>query len=145
MYRGSVLIPALALSTLVASGLWSRTAAAGDPPPTAMESAHEEMGGGGPAEMPVLENDQVRVVRMHLGPHQKIPMHQPPPHLVIWLTPAHLQMTFPDGTSKQERFSRGQATWVAAQKHAGENLGDRPVDFLAVFVKNAGASAPAAR
>ena len=77
---------------------------------------------------------------MHLGPHQKIPMHQPPPHLAIGLTPAHLQMTFPDGKSRQERFSRAQATWVAAQKHPGENLGELPVDFLAVFVKNAGAA-----
>jgi len=84
----------------------------------------------------MLENDQVRVVRMHLDGREKIPMHLLPPHLVIWLTPADLKMTFPDGKSTQAHFHRGQATWVAAQKHAGENLGDRPVEFLAVFVKN---------
>jgi hypothetical protein len=144
MDRRCSLAAALAMSALIGSGLWQGRAAAADGPPAAMESAHEEMAGAGPAEAPVLENDQVRVVRMHLGPHQKIPMHQPPPHLVVWLTPAHLQMTFPDGKSVQAHFSRGQVTWVAAQKHAGENLGERPVDFLAIFVKNAGAGAPLA-
>ena len=131
---------ALVAMFMLGSGAWCGAvafAAEGKAPP----AAHGQTSHSGPAETPVLENDQVRVVRMRLDAHEKIPMHLLPAHLVVWLTPADLKMTFPDGKSMETHFRRGQATWVAAQKHEGENLGDRPVEFLAVFVKDGGTRA----
>jgi hypothetical protein len=46
-----------------------------------------------------FENDQVRVVRVHFGPHYKSPMNEVPPRVVIASTDEHIKVIFPDGTS----------------------------------------------
>src|ERR1700716_4314880 len=56
----------------------------------------------GPANAKVeLDNDSVLVLRIRLGPHEKTPMHEVSPRLVVWITDAHLKDTFPDGTSQE--------------------------------------------
>jgi quercetin dioxygenase-like cupin family protein len=57
--------------------------------------------------------------------------------VVVWLTDAHLKMTFPDGTSQEENLRAGQVAWVAPTRHAGENLSDQPIEFIAVIPKDA--------
>src|SRR6266496_3588921 len=80
-----------------------------------------------------LDNEAVQVVRVHLDAHQKIPMHDLTPRVVIWLTDAHLRATRPDGSVHDERGTPGQVDWVPAQRHAAENLDDHPVEFVAVI------------
>ena len=90
----------------------------------------------GPANAKVeLDNDSVLVLRIRLGPHEKTPMHEVSPRLVVWITDAHLKDTFPDGTSQEVRRIAGTADWVPAQRHTGENLSDQPVEFLAILPK----------
>ncbi len=137
MNRRRMIAP-LALGILLTSWAWRAPNAGGLPTDDPLGARQEAGDSSGPVETPEFENDQVRVVRMHLGPHEKIPMHLLPAHLVIWLTQAHLKMTMPDGKTSQARFKAGQAIWVAAQKHAGENLTDRPIEFVAVFLKERG-------
>jgi hypothetical protein len=36
---------------------------------------------------------------------------------------------------KRSRVEGRNAEWVSARRHAGENLSDRPMDFIAVIVK----------
>lgn len=90
---------------------------------------------GQPAFRTELENRDLRVVRIRLGPHERLPMHEIPPHVTIWLTDASLKITYADNRSEVQHFRSGQVLWVALGKHAGENLGDEPIEFVAVEPK----------
>jgi hypothetical protein len=78
-----------------------------------------------------IQNDQMRVLRVRVDAHGRIPMHDIPPHVAVWLTDADLKITYPDGRTEVQRFRAGQVTWVAIGKHAGENMSDRPIEFVA--------------
>jgi hypothetical protein len=87
----------------------------------------------GPSQMRVeLENPSMTVLRVVLGPHEKTGMHDVSPRLVIWLSDAHLRDTMADGTQHDYQRAAGAVEWIPAQRHAGENLLDRPIEFLAV-------------
>lgn len=83
-----------------------------------------------------FENNRVAVIRFRFGPHAKIPMHAAPDLLAVWVSDAHLKLTFPDGTSKVEDRKAGDVQWEPAQRHSGENLGDTPLDFISVQLKD---------
>jgi quercetin dioxygenase-like cupin family protein len=78
----------------------------------------------------------VTVIRLRLAPHQKIPMHDVTPRAVVWLTDARLRLTFPDGSTKDLVQKAGDTGWLPQQRHAGENLGDAPVELVAVIPKS---------
>ena len=91
---------------------------------------------GGPANVSLeFDNQVLTVLRIRLAPHEKTPMHDLTPRLVVWLSDADIRDTFADGHSDEMRRSAGAVDWVPAQRHAGENLSDRPVEFLAVVPK----------
>jgi hypothetical protein len=79
-----------------------------------------------------LENPSMVVLRVVLAPHEKTGMHDVSPRLVIWLTEARLRDVMPDGTQHDYQRAAGTVEWVPAQRHAGENLSDKPIEFLAV-------------
>lgn len=81
---------------------------------------------------PEFQNQRVRVARVHLEPHQQIPMHEVPPHVAVWLTEGDLKITTPDGRSEVQHLHAGQTLWVAMGKHAGENVGARPMEFVVI-------------
>lgn len=82
-----------------------------------------------------FENDLVRIIRYHFDPHAKVPLHDAPDLVAIWLTEGRLKLTFADGTSKLEIHKPGETEWTPAQKHAGENISDKPLEFIAVQMK----------
>ena len=83
-----------------------------------------------------FENEQVMVVRMHLAPHERTPMHDIiRPRLVIWLSDAHLKDTWSDGSVSEYNRPAGSSDWITPRRHMGENLSDHPLDFLAVIPK----------
>ena len=82
-----------------------------------------------------LENDAVRVLRIVIGPHQKIPMHEISPRVIIWVSDGRLKLTFSDGKTTEEEHHAGDTAWLDAQKHAGENLGSKPIELIAVIPK----------
>ncbi len=82
-----------------------------------------------------FENEQIRVVRFQFSPHAKSPMHDAPDVVTVALTPGHLRLTFPDGTIHDLSYQRGGTGWAPAQRHAGENMGDTPLEFIAVQLK----------
>ena len=83
----------------------------------------------------VAENDTVTVFRMSIAPHAKTPMHDVTPRAVVWLSDAHFVDRYPDGHAVEERRKAGDAEWLTARQHAGENLSDRPMEFIAVVPK----------
>jgi quercetin dioxygenase-like cupin family protein len=89
----------------------------------------------GPGFKLEFENDLVQVVRIKIAPHEKLPMHDLTPRVVILLTDQNLRITFPNGETREEHHKAGEAGWVSAERHAGENLSDKPIEFVAVIPK----------
>ncbi len=83
----------------------------------------------GPAHFKIeFENESILVLRIRLDPHEKTPMHQVTPRMVVWLTDA-------DGKTIELRRNAGATEWVPGQKHSGENLSDQPIEFVAIVPK----------
>lgn len=90
----------------------------------------------GPAMKLEFENEQVQVFRVHIGPHEKIPMHDiSGPRVQVLLTDEHLRINFPNGGSKEITNKAGATFWIEPQEHAGENLSDAPLEFVLVVPK----------
>jgi len=82
-----------------------------------------------------FENSQVRVLRIHYGPHEKSVMHWHPGAVAVFLTDGHAQFTLPDGHTQPADFKAGVAQWTAPGKHLPENLGDKPFELILVELK----------
>ena len=100
-------------------------------------SAHQGSTHGGPAAFkPEFENESVQVVRITIGPHAKLPMHDLTARVVVLLTDQDLRLTFPNGETREEHHKAGETMWVSPERHAGENLTDKPIEFIAVIPKH---------
>ena len=103
---------------------WTTVMALHDLPALDHETPDEELSG--------LVNERVKVLRVRIEPHGAIPMHVIPPHVTVWLTDAHMEIVFADGRHEVHHSRAGDVTWVAVGKHSGRNLGDDPIEFIAV-------------
>jgi quercetin dioxygenase-like cupin family protein len=91
-----------------------------------------------PAHYTVLfENDQVRAVRVTVGPHEKIPQHEHTlARVLVFLTGVSSRMTAADGTVSQGDYKAGDVVFAAeAVTHAEENLLAAPVEVVLVELK----------
>ncbi len=81
------------------------------------------------------ENAQVRILKVHYGPHEKSVMHSHPATVAVFLTDANGQFTHPDG--KKETFSvkAGGAQYGAAETHLPENTSDKGFDVIVIELK----------
>lgn len=96
--------------------------------------------GAGPPGTQEIDNALVTVVRIRLAPHQKVPMHEVSARVVVWLTDAELRLTFSDGSTRELHQKAGDTAWLERQVHAGENVGARPLELIAVVPRAAAAS-----
>jgi quercetin dioxygenase-like cupin family protein len=84
-----------------------------------------------------FENSQVRVIRVKMDPHEKIPMHE---HLlnraVVYLTDQHGSTTSPEGKTDEAQHKAGEVSWGTAVKHREQNLSDKPLETIVVEFKN---------
>ena len=85
----------------------------------------------------VFENDRVRVLRIHYGPHQKLALHEHPAKVAVCLNQFHNHRLAPDGTASEGTCPAGTVSWREPEKHAVENLDDAPADTLEVELKYA--------
>lgn len=82
-----------------------------------------------------FENAQVRVLRIYHDAHEKMPMHEHPAGVVIWLTDGREKETTADGKTLDVQGKAGQVSWIAPTKHAVENIGDKPFEIIFVELK----------
>ncbi|HJY84360.1 MAG TPA: hypothetical protein VKK81_25170 [Candidatus Binatia bacterium] len=82
-----------------------------------------------------FENDQVRVLRWTEGPHNKVPMHEHPAFVAVFLTDDNARYTYPDGRTEERHRKAGETSWSAPVKHASENLSDRPIELIQIELK----------
>lgn len=83
------------------------------------------------------EDDNVRVVRIKYGPHEKSVMHEHQNgNCSIYLTDMHIKDTMPDGKTSDENVKAGtvECSPVKAGKfaHSPENLSDQPLELILV-------------
>jgi quercetin dioxygenase-like cupin family protein len=83
----------------------------------------------------VTENDQVRILKVHYGPHEKSVMHSHPATAAVFLTDAKGQFTYPDGKTKAFDLKAGDAGYEAANTHLPENTSDQAMDLIVVELK----------
>ena len=88
-----------------------------------------------------FENDQVRVLRITYGPHEKSVMHDHPAGQVVYLTDAHVKFGLPGGKSEEQSGKAGQTGWAPAGKHLPENVTDKRLEAILVELKTKPAKA----
>lgn len=82
-----------------------------------------------------FENDQVRVLRITYGPHEKSVMHSHPAGVAVFLNDLHGRFTMPDGETRDMEVEAGTVQWTAADVHQPENLGDEPFEVIQIEFK----------
>ena len=83
-----------------------------------------------------FENDQVRVSRVKIGAHEKVPLHE---HLlnrvVVYISDQNGTMTTTDGATTKAQHKAGEVSWGTPTKHREENLLDHPFEAVVVELK----------
>jgi beta-alanine degradation protein BauB len=83
----------------------------------------------------VSENAQVRILKVHYGPHEKSVMHSHPATVAVFLTDASGQFNYPDGKKESFTVKAGDAQYAASTIHMPENTGDNGMDVIVVELK----------
>ena len=90
----------------------------------------------------ISENDQVRILKVHYGPHEKSIMHSHPNAVAVFLSSeCKGRFTFPDGKTQDFTCKAGDAQYTPAGTHLPENTGDEAFDVILVELKGHGKSA----
>ena len=83
-----------------------------------------------------FENDQVRVLRVKIGPHQSTPEHQHALNRVVtYLTGQDIRVTSADGKVERAQHKAGEVVWSGPATHKEENLSDRLFEVIVVELK----------
>jgi len=81
------------------------------------------------------EDAQVRVLRVHYGPHEKSVMHSHPASVAVFLTDGKIRFTDANGKTQDVIGKAGQVQVTPAEIHNPENTGDTPFDAIVVELK----------
>jgi hypothetical protein len=83
-----------------------------------------------------LENSQVRVLRLKLGPHQSAPMHEYTlGHLVVCFSDQNVRVTSSEGKAADAQHKVGDFNWSGPSQQKVENLSDKPLETVIVELK----------
>lgn len=84
-----------------------------------------------------FENDQVRVLRVNIGAHEKAPLHEHSLNRVtVYLTDQDFQVTSPDGKAAKVQHKAGDTVWATPVTHKEENSSDKAFEAVVVEIKN---------
>lgn len=83
----------------------------------------------------VLENDQVRVLRITYAPGEKSVMHRHPEAVAVFLTDHRGRFATPGGQAEERSGHRGQTVWADAETHLPENTSSGPLELILVELK----------
>jgi uncharacterized RmlC-like cupin family protein len=83
----------------------------------------------------VLDNPQVRVLRVTVPAKAKVPLHEHERNrVVVYLSRAVVRVTSESGTA-ESRVSAGDVRWAGTARHSEENLSDEAFDVVVVELK----------
>jgi hypothetical protein len=80
----------------------------------------------------LFENDRVRVLRYHDRPGHRTTVHAHPDSVMVTLSSFRRRLGVAERVVEVE-LTAGEARWLDAQQHYGENVGD--TDSQAIFVE----------
>ena len=83
----------------------------------------------------IFENDRVRVLDYVDEPGVRTTPHDHPDSAMYTLTWFRRRLHAGD-THRDVALAAGQALWLAAQRHHGENIGDTPTHVILVELKH---------
>jgi quercetin dioxygenase-like cupin family protein len=89
----------------------------------------------------VTENDQVRVLKVLYGPHEKSVMHSHPAAVAVFITDATVQFSYPDGKKDSHTVKAGDSQFTPAGVHLPENMGEKGMEVILVELKGKAAKA----
>lgn len=89
----------------------------------------------GDAYTVVVENEEVRVLRLADAPGDTTNVHRHPSFVLFALGPFHRRFTLEGGTHKERGFATGDFVWFPAQTHTGENTGATRTVALVIELK----------
>ena len=81
------------------------------------------------------ENDQVRILKVHYGAHEKSVMHSHPNSVAVFLNDGKGKFTFPDGKTQDFSSKAGEAQYEPAVTHLPENTTDSGWELVLVELK----------
>ncbi|WP_010204156.1 hypothetical protein [Salinibacterium sp. PAMC 21357] len=84
----------------------------------------------------VFENDRVRVLEYIDAAGDKTTPHEHPDSVMITLSDFQRRL-HAEGNFRDVDLPAGKAMWLAAQRHAGENIGETPTHVIFVELKDA--------
>jgi hypothetical protein len=84
----------------------------------------------------LLENDDVRVVRIDLGPGELVPMADERPRVIVAVTDSCSTVTFPDRRSKSRDAKAGAYFFEDAGRETISNTGTTPLEYVVVELKS---------
>jgi len=82
------------------------------------------------------ENEKVRILKVHYGPHEKSVMHSHPNAVAVFLTDSKVRFAYPDGKTEDMSTKAGDARYTPSMVHLPENLGDNGMDLILVELKS---------
>jgi quercetin dioxygenase-like cupin family protein len=83
----------------------------------------------------LFENDDVRVLDVHIKKGAVSEMHTHPKCVAYCLNDSKLKFTFPGGKNENVDFKTGQTVWLNALSHSVENIGSDEMRSIMVELK----------
>lgn len=83
-----------------------------------------------------FESNQIRVLRITLGPGETSPIHSHPSGQLVLLSDYHFRLTLPDGQTQERRGKAGDVImWPTPVQYLSENLSDKALEAILVEIK----------
>jgi hypothetical protein len=84
----------------------------------------------------IFENDQVRALRLKVGPHESVPMHEYTlSHLTVCMSDLNARITPAAGEAEVATHKTGDFNWSLASQQKIENLSDQPFETVILEMK----------
>lgn len=83
----------------------------------------------------LVDNPQVRVLRIRYAPHETSVRHSHPNSVIVYLTDAHNKFVLGNGKTIERSGKAGNADWSPAGTHTPTNLADKPMEAILVELK----------
>ena len=79
-----------------------------------------------------LENRWVRVLRLKLGPHENVPLHEEAESVVVFLSAAHERFSSPGKPTEEFAEKPGGVAHFDSVRRTEENLADQPLEAVVI-------------
>jgi beta-alanine degradation protein BauB len=82
-----------------------------------------------------IDNARVRVWRVKLAPHERLPTRVYPGSVIVYLTNAHQRLGGPSGSGPEIRRKAGETEYIEPGPRGEENVSDEPEEQVIIELK----------